>query len=226
MVTWFCRKTDLINRTSWVLEIRVRRIGAPEGESYVALCLKPHQHKDIPATKFLDDSMDGHRARVIRVKRQNGPEFLNFSPEEFISNIKLTFEINAEGVFDVTKLRNDQRITTELTRILPTRLREFVRSRTLRHQSDERTEVDDCQEEILPFKRKISEIGDEKLQPQSGGKEKMMHNTKDWKEREKAQRGRGRGDEEERGLEEALEERGEQLPSTQAKARDMQLRLL
>ncbi|KAM1018310.1 hypothetical protein FF1_039800 [Malus domestica] len=146
MVNWFCRKTDLINQTDEVLEVRVYRTGAPEGESDVVVCLKPHQHKGIRATKFLDDIMDGGRVRVIKVKIQNGPVGLTLSALDFIWNIKFTFGIDVNGLLVVTKDRNDQRFTTELIRILPTTwLREFVRSRTTR-ESYERRDIDDCQE--------------------------------------------------------------------------------
>ncbi|KAM1018322.1 hypothetical protein FF1_039807 [Malus domestica] len=120
------------NNTDEVLEVRVYRNVAPEGQSDLVARVKPRQTKGIKATKFLDDTMDGGLARVIRVETQNGYVVCRLSAPDFIWNIKFTFEI-VNGQFIVTRDRNDQRITTELIRTLPTTwLREFVRNITTR----------------------------------------------------------------------------------------------
>lgn len=109
--------TDLINNTDEVLEVKVYRNVAPEGQPDLEARVRPRQTKGIRATKFLDDTMDGGLARFIKVETQNGSVVCRLSAQDFIWNIKFTFEI-VNGQFVVTGDRNDQRITTELIRTL------------------------------------------------------------------------------------------------------------
>ncbi|PQM36936.1 uncharacterized protein Pyn_13202 [Prunus yedoensis var. nudiflora] len=133
------------------LEIREYWSGAPEGAYVVAIRLRPREHKEIPATKFRDAIVDScNRGMVIKVTI-DGSDFQTLLAQEFIFNIKLTFIIEANGKLAVTKLKSDQTLKTELTRIFkPTRLRALFRRPTMR-EPDQSRDIDDHQEEASAY---------------------------------------------------------------------------
>lgn len=114
----FSLKTDLINNTDEVLQVMVYRNVAPEGQPGLVARVGPRQTKGIRATQFRDDTVVSGVPRLIRVETQNGSVVCTLSAQDFLSNIKFTFEIDIQGQFVVTGDCKDQRFTTGLIRTL------------------------------------------------------------------------------------------------------------